>query len=63
MELVFQMDNVERGFVMLLDEKKNFKPAVLLYKDEKLKADGTRGGAEPRHHQPRHYGPHAAADS
>ncbi len=39
MELVFQMENVERGFVMLLDEKKGFKPAVLLYKDEKLKAD------------------------
>jgi adenylate cyclase len=40
MELVFQMDNVERGFVMLLDDKKNFKPAVLLYKDERLKAMG-----------------------
>ena len=39
MELVFQMDNVERGFVMLRDEKKGFKPAVLLYKDEKRKAD------------------------
>jgi adenylate cyclase len=34
MELVFQMDNVERGFVMLRDDKKGFKPAVLLYKDE-----------------------------
>jgi adenylate cyclase len=39
MELVFQMDNVERGFVMLHDEKKGFKPAVLLYKDETRKAD------------------------
>ncbi len=39
MELVFQMENVERGFVMLHDEKKGFKPAVLLYKDEKLKND------------------------
>jgi adenylate cyclase len=39
MELVFQMDNVERGFVMLSDEKKGFKPAVLLYKDEKRKAE------------------------
>ena len=39
MELVFQMDNVERGFVMLRDEKKGFKPAVLLYKDEARKAD------------------------
>jgi adenylate cyclase len=39
MELVFQMENVERGFVMLLDEKKNFKAAVLLYRDEKMKAD------------------------
>jgi adenylate cyclase len=39
MELVFQMENVERGFVMLLDEKTNFKAAVLLYKDEKMKAD------------------------
>jgi adenylate cyclase len=39
MELVFQMDNVERGFVMLRDDKKGFKPAVLLYKDEGRKAD------------------------
>lgn len=39
MELVFQMESVERGFVMLWDEKKGFKPAVLLYKDERLKAD------------------------
>ena len=39
MELVFQMDNVERGFVMLRDDKKGFKPAVLLYKDEALKAE------------------------
>jgi adenylate cyclase len=39
MELVFQMENVERGFVMLHDEKKGFKPAVLLYKDERMKAD------------------------
>jgi adenylate cyclase len=37
MELVFQMENVERGFVMLRDDKKGFKPAVLLYKDESLK--------------------------
>ncbi len=37
MELVFQMENVERGFVMLRDEKKGFKPAVLLYKDEGMK--------------------------
>jgi adenylate cyclase len=40
MELVFQMENVERGFVMLWDEKKGFQPAVLLYKDE-----GSRSGA------------------
>ncbi len=39
MELVFQMENVERGFVMLRDDKKGFKPAVLLYKDEASKAD------------------------
>jgi adenylate cyclase len=39
MELVFQMENVERGFVMLYDEKKGFRPAVLLSKDDKLKAD------------------------
>lgn len=39
MELVFQMENVERGFVMLRDDKKGFKPAVLLYKDETRKAD------------------------
>ncbi len=39
MELVFQMENVDRGFVMLRDdEKKSFKPAVLLYKDERLKS-------------------------
>jgi adenylate cyclase len=39
MELVFQMDNVERGFVMLRDDKKGFKPAVLLYKDEARKVE------------------------
>lgn len=39
MELVFQMENVERGFVMLRDDKKGFRPAVLLYKDPRLKAD------------------------
>ena len=44
MELVFQMDNVERGFVMLCDDKKGFKPAVLLYKDERQK-DKARGVA------------------
>ena len=38
MELVFQMENVERGFVMLRDDKKGFKPAVLLYKDDSMKA-------------------------
>lgn len=43
MELVFQMENVERGFVMLYDdEKKAFKPAVLLYKNEKLKSAAHR---------------------
>jgi len=40
MELVFQMENVERGFVMLQDEKKGFKPAVLLYKDERQRGNG-----------------------
>ena len=44
MELVFQMDNVERGFVMLLDDKKGFRPAVILYKDDARKND-TRGVA------------------
>lgn len=39
MELVFQMENVERGFVMLCDDKKGFKPAVLLYKDESKKGN------------------------
>jgi adenylate cyclase len=39
MELVFQMENVERGFVMLHDEKRGFRPAVLLYKDERLRKD------------------------
>ena len=39
MELVFQMENVERGFVMLYDEKRGFRPAVLLYKDERLRKD------------------------
>jgi adenylate cyclase len=47
MELVFQMDNVERGFVMLRDEKEGFKPAVLLYKDEARKANA-RGVALSR---------------
>ena len=47
MELVFQMENVERGFVMLRDEKKSFKPAVLLYKNEKLKSEA-RGVALSR---------------
>ena len=41
MELVFQMEYVERGFVMLWDEKKGFRPAVLLYKDERLKTNPT----------------------
>jgi adenylate cyclase len=39
MELVFQMENVERGFVMLRDERRGFRPAVILYKDEKLKRE------------------------
>lgn len=39
MELVFQMENVERGFVMLWDEKRGFRPAVLLYKDERHRTD------------------------
>ncbi len=39
MELVFQMESVERGFVMLTDDKKGFLPAVLMYKDERMKAD------------------------
>lgn len=47
MELVFQMDHVERGFVMLLDEKGGFRPAVLMYKDDKLKDLG-RGVALSR---------------
>ncbi len=39
MELVFHLENVERGFVMLLDEeKRGFKPAVMLYKDERLRS-------------------------
>ena len=39
MELVFQMENVERGFVMLSDERKGFLPAIVLYKDENQRAD------------------------
>lgn len=39
MELVFQMENVERGFVMLRDDRRGFRPAVILYKDEKLKRE------------------------
>jgi adenylate cyclase len=39
MELVFQMENVERGFLMLRDEEKGFQPAVLLYKDERHRTD------------------------
>ena len=38
MDRVFKMDNVERGFVMLHDEKKGFQPAVLRYKDEARKS-------------------------
>lgn len=44
MELVFQMENVERGFVMLRDEKGGFKPAVMIYKDENTK-NNVRGPA------------------
>jgi adenylate cyclase len=44
MELVFQMGSVERGFVMLRDDKEGFKPAVLLYKDEAQKAGSSRTG-------------------
>ncbi|MEE8257997.1 MAG: FHA domain-containing protein, partial [Acidobacteriota bacterium] len=40
MKLIFQMENVERGFVMLRDEKKGLLPAVLLYKDDKLRNKG-----------------------
>jgi adenylate cyclase len=32
MDLVFEMENVERGFVMLRDDKGGFKPALVLYK-------------------------------
>jgi adenylate cyclase len=39
MKCVFEMENVERGFVMLRDEKKGFNPAVIRYKDERLKAN------------------------
>ena len=39
MELVFQMENVERGFVMLHDERRGFLPAIVLYKDEHQGAD------------------------
>jgi len=35
MGLVFQMENVERGFVLLSDEPRGFKPALLLYRDPK----------------------------
>jgi adenylate cyclase len=38
MDLVFQMRNVERGFVMLPDERGGFKPAVILYKSELSKS-------------------------
>jgi len=41
MQLVFQMENVERGFVMLWDETKGFRPAVLLYKDPRHQPDPT----------------------
>jgi len=41
MQLVFQMENVERGFVMLWDEKKGFRSVVLLYKDERHETDPT----------------------
>ena len=41
MQLVFQMENVERGFVMLWDDQKGFRPAVLLYKDPQHQPDPT----------------------
>jgi adenylate cyclase len=47
MELVFQMENVERGFVMLTDDRGGFKPAVLMYKNENLKQQ-SRGVALSR---------------
>ncbi|HKS95882.1 MAG TPA: adenylate/guanylate cyclase domain-containing protein [Terriglobia bacterium] len=35
MELVFQMEHVERGLVMLADQQHGFKPALLLYRNPK----------------------------
>ena len=37
MEIVFQMENVERGFVLLGDEEKGFKQSVVLCKDPALR--------------------------
>ncbi len=45
MELVFQIQNVERGFVMLKD-KNGLKPALVLYRDERLASDLPRA-ADP----------------
>jgi adenylate cyclase len=44
MELVFQMESVERGLVMLADENRGFKPALLLYRDAKT---NLRAAADP----------------
>ena len=41
-DLVFQMENVERGLIMLCDEKGGFRPAVLQYRDEGMRS---RAGA------------------
>jgi len=38
MDVVFQMENVERGFVMLRDDKSGFRPALVLYKNESVKS-------------------------
>ncbi len=45
MELVFQIQNVERGFVMLKDEN-GLRPALVLYRDEHLASDMPRA-ADP----------------
>ena len=62
MELVFQMENVERGFVMLYDERKGFLPAIVLYKDERQRADPFRSGPLENRHRPGDDGESAGTD-
>jgi adenylate cyclase len=42
LELALQVEGVERGYAMLLDDKGGFLPAVMRYRDPNLAAQGTQ---------------------